>query len=348
MPMTKLEAQLAELGQPKYRAGQIFSWLHEKNVDDFNQMSNLSLAFRTLLCENFYIPALKIEKRLASKVDFAVKYLYRLFDGEAVESVLLKYKHGYSLCVSTQAGCKMGCDFCATGKGGFVRNLSPAEMLLQIEQAQKDNNIRISNVVLMGMGEPLDNLDNVLTFLEILTHEKGLNIGMRHISVSTCGLADKILWLAEQKPQFTLSVSLHAPNDDIRTPMMPVNKKWNVDTLLRACKTYIAKTNRRISFEYAMIDGVNDSTACAKELSQKLKGMLCHVNLIPVNPVGGTGYGASGKQRLSDFMNVLEKNGIQVTVRRTLGADIQASCGQLRNADRGEPIDMRQSGRDLL
>ena len=242
----------------------------------------------------------------------------------------MEYKHGWSQCLSTQVGCRMGCSFCATGMGGFVRNLLPSEMLAQIEQAQTDNGIRVSSVVLMGMGEPLDNYDNVLRFLKMLAEDGGVHIGMRHVSLSTCGLVDKIYQLMEEKLQLTLSISLHAPNDDIRSRLMPVNHRWPVEELLKACRAYIQATSRRISFEYAMIQGVNDSDACAHELADRLKGMLCHVNLIPANEVAGKSHRRSSQARLRAFCGVLEKRGVNVTVRRTLGADISASCGQLR------------------
>jgi len=331
MTLEALEPELMSLGFKKYMCESVFTWLHKRNASSFEQMTDISKQNKCLLEGKYCIPSLKIEKRLASKVDFAVKYLYKFFDGALVESVLLSYKHGYSLCISTQAGCKMGCSFCATGKEGFQRNLTPAEMLLQIEAAQSDNNLRISNIVLMGMGEPLDNFENVLDFLTIVSHKNGLNIGMRHISVSTCGIVDKINFLAEKKYQFTLSVSLHAPNDTIRNELMPVNKKWNVEELLGACRNYTEKTGRRISFEYALIQGVNDSRECAAELAVRLKGMLCHVNLIPVNEVAETRYRKSVQKVISDFSQILSQKGINVTVRRTLGSDIEASCGQLRN-----------------
>ncbi|MEE0061687.1 MAG: 23S rRNA (adenine(2503)-C(2))-methyltransferase RlmN, partial [Acutalibacteraceae bacterium] len=262
--------------------------------------------------------------------DGTIKYLFKLYDGEYIESVLMNYHHGYTLCISTQVGCKMGCTFCATGKSGFSRNLTPSEMLAQIQSAQVDNNIRISNIVLMGMGEPLDNFDNVIKFLSLVSSDKGINIGMRHITLSTCGVVPKMYELAKLKLQITLSVSLHAPNDEIRSRTMPINNKYGVNELIKACRDYAKITNRRITFEYAMIDGVNDSDECAKELAQLVKGMLCHVNLIPVNNVNGTAYQKSKKKRLVEFSNILEKNGVPSTIRRTLGSDIDASCGQLR------------------
>ena len=321
MTLPELKASLAELGQPAYRAGQIYQWLHRKSAWDFSAMTNLSRPLRERLA------GAAIERKYVSKIDGTVKYLFRLNDGEYVESVLMQYRHGYSICVSTQVGCKMGCTFCATGLGGFRRNLTPSEILSQIQAAQEDNGIRISNVVLMGMGEPLDNYDNVLRFLELVSSEDGLNIGMRHISLSTCGLVDRIYDLMEKNYQLTLSVSLHAPNDDIRRRTMPVAKRWSIKELLDACRKYAETTKRRISFEYAMIDGVNDS---AEELAERLKHMLCHINLIPVNRVEESGYQKSKAERLRRFINILEKHHLTVTVRRSLGSDINASCGQLR------------------
>lgn len=330
MTVSELTEDFKLIGLPAFRAKQVFKWLHREGAESFDVMTDLSKQLRVQLAEKYEIKNAEIEKKLVSKLDGTVKYLFCLRDGEAVESVLMKYKHGYSICVSTQVGCRMGCKFCATGLGGFVRNLTASEILSQIQKAQSDNNIRISNVVLMGMGEPLDNFDNVMRFLELVSNDDGMNIGMRHISVSTCGLVNRIEQLIDMKPQFTLSVSLHAPNDEIRSKTMPVNKKWNVDTLLDACRRYAQATGRRISFEYAMISGVNDSDNCARELGEKLKGMLCHVNLIPVNNVEENSYKKSNIDRIKSFSAILEKRGITVTVRRTLGSDINASCGQLR------------------
>ena len=325
-----LGQHLAEMGEPKFRAKQLFSWLHQKQVTEFDQMTTLSLQLRQKLNEKFCINRLNIARRLASSTDDTVKYLYELPDGNFVETVLMDYHHGKSLCISTQVGCRMGCSFCATGMGGFVRNLLPAEMISQIETAQTDNGIRVSSIVLMGMGEPLDNFENVTRFLEMLGEPGAVSIGMRHVSLSTCGLVDGIYRLMEHKWQLTLSVSLHAPNNEIRSRLMPVNHKWPVEELLKACRDYIAATGRRISFEYAMVRDVNDTDACAQELAQRLKGMLCHVNLIPANEVAGKSHQRSSRERLQAFSAVLEKRGIPVTVRRTLGADINASCGQLR------------------
>lgn len=320
-----------EKGYPLYRANQVYLWL-TKGIKSFDDMSNIPAGMREELKDCYYIANAEIKRKLVSKLDGTIKYLFELNDNEFIESVLMKYNHGYTLCISTQVGCKMGCKFCATGKSGFSRNLTPSEMLAQIQSAQLDNNIRISNVVLMGMGEPLDNYENVIRFLKLVSSGDGLNIGMRHISLSTCGIVNKIYDLANEHFGLTLSISLHASNDDVRNKVMPINKKFNIEELLKACEFYIKKTNRRISFEYAMISGVNDSDECARELSKKLSPMLCHVNLIPVNDAGddNCGYKKSSKERLSKFSLILSQAGIPVTVRRTLGSDINASCGQLR------------------
>lgn len=329
MCLSEIEEEFKELLLPKYRARQVYDWL-SKGVKNFDEMTNISKSLREMLKSNYVILGVEIEKKFESNLDDTVKYLFRLHDNEFIEAVLMKYNHGYSMCISTQVGCKMGCKFCATGKSGFLRNLEPSEMLSQIQVAQHDNDIRISNIVLMGMGEPLDNYKNVLKFLMLVSDSNGMNIGMRHISLSTCGLVDKMYDLANEGFQLTLSVSLHAPNDEIRNQIMPVNRRWNVDELIKACKDYIEKTNRRISFEYAMINELNDTQQCAEELSRVLKGMLCHVNLIPINNVEGSIYEKSNEKRLRRFVDTLKRNRINVTVRRTLGADISASCGQLR------------------
>ncbi len=334
MTEEELKQALAQLGEPAYRAAQVYQWLH-RGVKTFDEMTNISKKTRELLVKNYYISSAAIEKNLISDYDDTRKYLFSFADGETVESVLMHYHHGYTSCISTQVGCKMGCTFCATGQGGFARNLAPSEMLAQLQAEEEDAGIRISNIVLMGMGEPLDNYENVVRFLELVSSEHGMNIGMRHISLSTCGLVPRIYDLAELGLQLTLSVSLHAPNDQIRSRTMPINRKYHIDELLKACRYYISKTGRRISFEYAMIDGVNDSDANAAELASRLRGMLCHVNLIPVNTVGGTGYKKSRQNRIRSFIAVLEKAGITATVRRTLGSDINASCGQLRRSAGG-------------
>lgn len=327
-----LSEQIRALGYPAFRAKQIRSWL-DNGVTSFEAMSNLPQRLREELAAQYVIPHVTIEKKLVSQIDGTVKYLFSLADGETVESVLMHYHHGWSQCISTQVGCRMGCTFCATGKGGLVRNLLASEILAQIEAAQADHGVRVSSIVLMGMGEPLDNYDEVIRFLEMVNAQGGVQIGMRHISLSTCGLVDRIDQLREKNWQLTLSVSLHAPNDELRKSLMPIAKKWSVDELLSACRRYAEHTGRRISFEYAMVDGVTDTDACAHELASKLKGMLCHVNLIPVNPVDGTPYRRSRGDRLQSFVAILEKAGITATVRRTLGADINASCGQLRRKE---------------
>lgn len=326
----ELAEEIKALGLPKFRTDQIYSWLFEKGVRDFSEMSNLSKDLRQDLDERFVIRNCTIDTKLCSKLDETVKYLFELGKGEFVECVVMKYKYGYSICVSTQLGCKMGCKFCASAIGGFKRHLTASEILSEIYTAQSDLGIKISHIVLMGTGEPLDNYDNVMRFLELVTDEKGLNISMRHISLSTCGVVPRIYDLAEKKLGLTLSISLHAPNDKIRSQTMPVNSKWNIEELLAACRYYTKVTSRRISFEYAMIDSFNDSVECAEELASRLSGMLCHINLIPVNNVRENNYERSNEKNIKRFISVLERHGLTVTVRRTLGSDINASCGQLR------------------
>ena len=326
----ELAKEVKALGLPKFRTDQIYSWLFEKGVRDFSEMSNLSKDLRQALDERFVIRNCTIDTKLCSKLDETVKYLFELGKGEFVECVVMKYKYGYSICVSTQLGCKMGCKFCASAIGGFKRHLTASEILSEIYTAQSDLGIKISHIVLMGTGEPLDNYDNVMRFLELVTDEKGLNISMRHISLSTCGVVPRIYELAEKKLGLTLSISLHAPNDKIRSQTMPVNSKWNIEELLTACRYYTKVTSRRISFEYAMIDSFNDSVECAEELALRLSGMLCHINLIPVNNVRENNYERSNEKNIKRFISVLERHGLTVTVRRTLGSDINASCGQLR------------------
>lgn len=325
----EIEALTAELGEPKFRAKQLFSWL-QSGVTSFDGMTNIPKSLREKLSAVGYIANAEIEQKFESQLDGTVKFLFRMNDGMNIESVLMKYRHGYSICISTQVGCRMGCSFCASTVNGLDRSLTASEMLAQIMSAQNSCGVRISNIVLMGMGEPFDNYDNVLRFLELVSHPDGLNIGMRHISLSTCGRVDGIRRMMNEKLQLTLSVSLHAPNDRIRTAIMPINKKWNVDTLLTACRDYIDATGRRISFEYAMIKGVNDTDECAHELANKLRGMLCHVNLIPANEIRENDYVRSDASRLCRFKSILEQYGVTTTVRRTLGSDISASCGQLR------------------
>ena len=334
LTVEELENLITDMGEPKFRAGQIFKWL-QGGVTSFDQMTDIPLKLRARLENDCYIASLKILRKLRSRIDGTVKYLYELYDGETIESVLMKYEHGYSLCISTQVGCRMGCSFCATGLGGIVRNLTSSEMLAQITTAQLDENIRISNVVMMGMGEPLDNFENSVRFLQLVSHPKGLNIGLRHISLSTCGLVSGIEKLKEYNFPITLSVSLHAPFDSIRSDMMPINKRWSIEELLKACREYQKVTTRRISFEYALIEGVNDSEECADRLAKILKGIMCHINLIPVNPVKENSNKSPDKNQILKFQKRLNEKGLNTTVRRTLGADINASCGQLRRKEGG-------------
>ena len=329
MEYGELEEFIVELGEPKFRAKQIFSWLMQ-GVDDFSQMSNISKKTQEKLQEKAYISKLKIREKYVSKLDGTVKYLFQLDDGNCIETVVMKYKHGLSVCISSQVGCRMGCGFCASTIGGLYRSLTSGEILNQVIYAQKDIGERISNIVMMGIGEPLDNYGNVIKFLHNVNHPDGLNIGYRHISLSTCGLVDKINKLADEKLPITLSISLHAPNNEIRNKIMPVNKKYNVEELIKACKEYINKTNRRISFEYSLISGVNDSEENATELAKLLKGMLCHINLIPVNHVEEREYYKGDALSIKRFMEKLISLGMNATVRRELGSDISASCGQLR------------------
>lgn len=326
----ELEQVVCNLGGQKYRAKQIFSWIHVKKAKEFGSMTNIPKQLIEGLEEKYYIPQIIIKKRLVSNKDNTVKYLYGLDDGNTVEAVYMQYEHGNSLCISTQVGCKMGCKFCASTVGGFVRNLLPSEMLLQIEQAETDTKTKVNNVVLMGIGEPLDNFDNVVRFLKLLSNPDGCKFSLRNVTLSTCGLADKIDELAQHNFGLTLAVSLHAPNDNARNRTMPVNKKYSMSQVLSACKRYQKKTGRRVTYEYALIEGENDTRACADELGKRLRGSMCHVNLILVNEVKETGYKKSKKENAFIFIDTLKKYGVTSTLRRTLGADINAACGQLR------------------
>lgn len=317
-------------GLPAYRAKQIYEWLHKYGVAGFSEMSNISKDLRNSLSNEFYISACSVEDKFVSAVDGTVKYLFQLNDGEFVESVIMKYKYGYTICVSSQVGCKMGCRFCASTLAGFKRNLTAGEIESQIHTAQKDLNIRISHIVLMGIGEPLDNFEQVIRFISNVNHENGLHISARNITLSTCGIVPGIQKLMDLDLQITLTISLHAPNDRIRSQIMPVNDKWHINEIVSMCKKYTAKTSRRVSFEYTLIKDVNDDEQCAEELSALLKGMLCHVNLIPVNNVEERKNIRSSDQAIRKFLRILQKNGINATIRRTLGSDINASCGQLR------------------
>ena len=325
----ELESFLKENGEPRFRAKQIFSWLH-KGVTDFPEMSDISKKTAEKLSEVSFISKLSIREKYVSKIDGTVKYLFSLEDGNCIESVVMRYKHGISLCISSQVGCRMGCGFCASTIGGLYRNLTAGEILNQVIFAQKDIGERISNIVMMGIGEPLDNYENVVKFLKNVNNPNGLNIGYRHISLSTCGRVDGIYKLAEEEFPITLSVSLHAPNNEIRDSIMPINKKYPIEVLIKACRDYINKTTRRISFEYSLIGGVNDSRENAVELAHLLKGMLAHVNLIPVNHVEERDFHKGRKKDILEFAKTLNDLGVNATIRRELGSDISASCGQLR------------------
>ena len=329
MTQPEIGALLKELGQPAFRVKQVYTWLH-KGVRSYEEMSNLPKALRETLAEQYPILPPQVVRKQESQKDGTIKYLWKLSDGNCVETVLMRYHYGNTVCISTEVGCRMGCAFCASTLGGLVRRLEPFEMLDQVLFTQVDSGQPVSHIVLMGIGEPLDNFDNVMRFLELVNSEDGMNISMRHISLSTCGLVPKIDQLAEKKLQLTLSVSLHAPNDAIRDTIMPVNKAYPTEELLAACRRYYAATNRRISFEYAMIDGVNDTEAAAKELIRRLKGLPAHMNLIPLNHVEESPLKPSTRQAVMKFQKTLEDAGIPATVRRSLGGDIDASCGQLR------------------
>lgn len=327
MSPEELADYFKELGQPAFRAKQVFQWL-SRGVTSFDEMSNLPKALRQTLEEQCYITVPVVERKQVSRLDGTVKYLWRMRDGNCIETVLMRYKHGNTVCVSCQVGCNMGCVFCASTLGGKVRDLAPSEILDQVIFTQKDSGEEISNIVMMGIGEPMDNFDNVLRFLSLVNHPDGLNIGMRHISVSTCGLVKKIDKLAQLGLQLTLSVSLHAPDDETRSRLMPVNRSVGVAQLMETCRRYFETTGRRISYEYAVIDGVNDSDEKADQLAQLLKGQPGHVNLIPLNNIEESPLKPS--RRVRQFQQRLESHGITATVRRKLGGDIDASCGQLR------------------
>ena len=327
--LTLSELKNALGDQPAFRARQIYTWLH-RGVRSFDEMTDLPKALREKLAENWLLTVPEPVRRQESKLDGTVKYLWRLHDGNCVETVLMKYHHGNTVCISSEVGCPMGCAFCASTIGGLVRKLSAGEMLDEVLFTELDSGQPVSNIVLMGIGEPLDNYDNVCRFLELVNSGEGMNVGMRHISLSTCGIVPRILELAESRLQLTLSVSLHAPDDETRSRIMPVNRRWPVDELLAACREYYARTNRRISFEYAMIRDVNDSPETARLLLKKLKGLPAHVNLIPLNNVEESPLKPSSRETVLRFQKLLEDNGVACTIRRTLGGDIDASCGQLR------------------
>ena len=332
--MSMTYGELAEVfsgkGLPGFRAKQVYQWLHCRLAASYDEMTDLPKALREQLAEEYPLNICTVAKKQVSAADGTVKFLYALHDGDYIESVVMKYKYGYTVCVSSQVGCKMGCAFCASTLGGFKRSLTAGEILSQVYTAQRELGERVSHIVLMGMGEPLDNYDNVMRFIELVTDEKGLNLSMRNISLSTCGVVPKIEELMKKKLQLTLSISLHAADSALRSKIMPINKKYDVDELLAVCRRYAAETSRRISFEYSMLAGVNDSDECARLLASKLRGMLCHVNLIPVNDVEESPFKPSSPERIERFTEILAGSGITATVRRKLGSDIEASCGQLR------------------
>lgn len=325
---TEIGALVREAGQPAYRAGQIFKWA-QSGARGYDEMTDVPKSLRAFLAERCTLAPPALLKRQIAR-DGTRKYLWGLSDGNCIETVLMEYKHGYSVCVSTQAGCRMGCVFCASTKGGLIRNLTPGEIVEQVLYAGLDAGVRVSNIVLMGTGEPLDNLEAVLKFLRLVNNEKGLGIGERHISLSTSGLVDRINELEKEALQITLSISLHAPNNELRSQIMPVNRRWPVETLLAACRSYTAATHRRISYEYALIRGFNDTDACARELAGLLRGQLAHVNLIRLNEIDESPLKPSTTETTRRFCDILNKNGVTATVRRRLGFDIDASCGQLR------------------
>ena len=328
--LDELKDWMDKNGESKFRAKQIFQWIYKKAVFNFDDMSNISKSTKEKLKENFYIQIPNVVKKYVSNIDGTEKFLFEYEDGNIIESVVMKYKHGNSICVSTQIGCRMGCKFCASTVDGVVRNLTSGEIIAQVLKAQKEIGDRISNVVLMGSGEPLDNYDNVIKFLKLINDEDALNIGQRHITLSTCGIVPKIKELADEKMQITLAISLHAPNNEIRKSMMPIANKYTLEELLDACRYYYRTTNRRITFEYALVKGVNDSRENAEELIKISKGMLCHINLIPVNEIKENNYERSKSKDIEEFKETLIKHGIETTIRREMGSDINGACGQLR------------------
>lgn len=326
----EMKALAETLGEKPFRGKQLFEWVHNKRVNSFDEMTNLSQGFREKLKQNYIISGVtQVEKQVSKKKDTA-KYLFLLPDGNVIESVWMKYKHGNSVCISSQVGCRMGCTFCASTLTGLSRSLTPGEMLSQIYEIQRETGERVSNVIVMGMGEPLDNYDNLLKFIRLLSHEKGICISQRNITVSTCGLVDKIRRLAKEKLQITLAISLHAPNDEIRRQTMPVANKYSMEAIFDVCHEYFNETGRRITFEYSMIQGVNDKEEHALELARRCKGLNCHINLIPLNEVKERNCLRSKESDIEAFKIILEKNRINVTIRREMGSDIDAACGQLR------------------
>lgn len=327
----ELKELLTSWGEKSFRAAQIFTWLHEKRVSSYEEMTNVSKSLREKMEEECELTSIKEIDRLESS-DGTKKFLFELFDGQAIESVLMKYHHGNSVCISSQAGCRMGCRFCASTLGGLIRNLKASEMLEQIYEIERITGENVSNVVVMGTGEPMDNYDNFIRFVRILSAKEGKNISVRNITVSTCGIVEGIKRLAEENLPLTLALSLHAPNDEIRKQLMPVANKYKLDDVLAACDYYYEKTSRRITYEYSLVEGVNDSVDCARELAARLRGKNCHVNLIPVNPIKERDFKKSRGNVIQNFKNTLEKNRITATIRREMGSDINAACGQLRRS----------------
>ena len=326
----ELKALAVSLGEKPFRGKQLYEWMHKKLAFDYEEMTSLSKAFREKLQENCRLVSLKPLEIQTSKIDGTQKYLFALDDGNVVESVLMKYKHGNSVCISSQVGCRMGCRFCASAIGGWTRNLSPSEMLDQIYKIQRLSGERVSNVVVMGTGEPLDNYDNLLRFLHMLSDENGLNISQRNITVSTCGIVPRMYDLAQEKLQITLAISLHASTQEKRETLMPIAKKYSIGEVLDACRNYFNQTGRRLTFEYSLVGGKNDSQEDADQLAKLLRGLHCHVNLIPVNPIKERDFVQSDKKVIEKFQNKLEKYQINVTIRREMGRDIDGACGQLR------------------
>jgi len=337
--LLELQELMSLYGESKFRAKQLFEWFHKKMVWNYEDMTNLSNGLREKLTRDYPIPSIKIVKKYISNIDGTIKYLFEMQDSHIIESVLMRYKYGNSVCISTQIGCKMGCKFCASTLGGLVRNLTPGEMLAQVYLVQQDVQERISNIVMMGSGEPLERLDLTMRFIHLINSEIGQNIGQRHITLSTCGIVPSIYEFADQMPQVTLAVSLHAPTDEKRKRIMPIASKYSIAETIQACRYYVQKTGRRITFEYALMEGENDTPEDAKCLVELLKGLLCHVNLIPVNKIEERQYISSDASRIEKFSDRLSAGGVQTTLRRKLGADIDAACGQLRNRyiiERGE------------
>lgn len=330
LSLDELTVLMEQLGEKKFRAAQIYEWIHKKLVMNYDEMTNIPKSLREKMMQAVSFEPLQEAERYVSKLDGTTKFLLELSDGNMIETVLMKYHHGNSVCISSQVGCRMGCRFCASTLGGLTRNLTVGELLGQIYYIQRTTGERVSNVVVMGTGEPFDNYDNIIQFIYMLTDERGLNISQRNVTVSTCGLVERICDLAREKLAITLAISLHAPNDAMRKELMPVSNRYTIDQIMEACELYIRETGRRITFEYSLVAGVNDREEHAKELSRRLSGMLCHVNLIPVNPIDERDYKRSTRASVEHFAAMLQKNRINATVRREMGADIQAACGQLR------------------